>query len=256
MEEMFAITMDNKQGLKNIGLSEGESCVYLALLKLGSSPVAKLKEETRLHRTTIYDFLEQLLNKGLVNYVIQGGVKFYKGTHPNKLKDYVNEKENIVNDLLPNLIKLTEFSKDDLSVEVYKGVEGVKTLLKDVLREGKDHVIFGIDEEMFKEKLGPFMDWYFKEEKRRGFTERILTRDNVRYVYEYDTAIYRYLPSESFNPTPTYVWGNNVGILIWEPFNVIRIRNAALADSYKKYFELLWKQAKQKPKSAVNNPQS
>lgn len=243
--------MDNKQGLKQIGLSDGESSVYLALLKIGSCPVAKLKEETRLHRTTIYDFLEQLLNKGLVNYVIKGGVKYYKATHPNKLRDYVKEKENMVNEILPDLTKLAEMFKEELSVEVYKGVEGVKTLLKDVLREGKDHVIFGIDEEMFKEKLGPFMDWYFKEEKKRGFTERILTRDDVKYVYEYETAIYRYLPSKSFNPTPTYVWGDNVGILIWEPFTVIRIKNPALADSYHKHFEMLWKQAKQKPKSAI-----
>ena len=153
--------------------------------------------------------------------------------------------------LLPDLAKLSEFSKDQLVVEVYEGVEGVKTLLNDVLREGKDKVIFGIDETMFQKKLGPFMDWYFKEEKKRGFTKRILTRDDVTFVYDYPTVFYRYLPSESFNPTPTYVWGDNVGILIWEPFTVIRIKNAALADSYNKYFEILWKQAKQKPKSAI-----
>ncbi len=238
-----------KEGLKKIGLSEGESTVYLALIKLGSSPVAKLKEDTRIHRTTIYDFLDQLITKGLVNYVIKNGVKYYKATHPNKLKDYVKEKENIVNEILPDLSKLSEMSKDELSVEVYSGTEGVKTLLKDVLRKGKDYVIFGIDEIMFKEKLGQFMDWYFKEEKKRGFKERILTRDDAKFVYDYNTAIYRYLPKESFNPTPTFVWGDNVSILIWEPFTVIRIKNSALADSYAKYFEILWKQAKKKPKA-------
>jgi len=185
------------------------------------------------------------------NFVIKGGVKYYKATHPNKLIDYVKEKEDIVKEILPDLTKLAEMFRDELSVEVYKGVEGVKTLLKDVLREGKDYVIFGIDETMFQKKLGPFMHWYFKEEKKKGFKERILTRDDAEYVYEYETAIYRYLPKESFNPTSTYVWGNNVGILIWDPFTVIRIKNAALADSYAKHFEILWKQAKIKPKSAV-----
>ncbi len=241
--------MDLQQSLKTIGFSEGESKIYLALLKLGSSPVAKITKEVKIHRTNVYDFLEKLLTKGLVNYVIRGGVKYYKATHPNKLQDYIKEKENIVTTILPNLTKLSEFFKDELTVEVYEGVEGVKTLLKDVLREGKDHVIMGIDETMFKEKLGPFMDWYFKEEKKGGFKERILTRDDVKFVYDYDTAIYRYLPKESFNPTPSYVWGNNVGILIWQPFTVIRIKNAALADSYTKYFEILWRQAKQKPRA-------
>src|SRR3989338_1924563 len=220
--------MDLHQGLKTIGLGEGETKIYLGLLKLGSSTVAKITKEVKIHRTNVYDFLEKLLTKGLVNYVIKGGVKYYKATHPNKLFDFVKEKENVVNTILPDLAKLSDFTKEELSVEVYEGVEGVKTLLKDVLREGKDHVIFGIDETMFKEKLGPFMDWYFKEEKRRGFKERILTSDEASYVYGYQTAMYRYLPRESFNPTPTYVYGDNVAILIWEPFSVIRIKNAAL----------------------------
>ncbi|MBI2125195.1 hypothetical protein HYU08_01435 [Candidatus Woesearchaeota archaeon] len=244
--------MDLQQGLKTIGLSEGESKIYLALLKIGSSTVAKITKEVKIHRTNVYDFLEKLLIKGLVNYVIKGGVKHFKATHPNKLHDYLKEKENVVSTILPNLTELAKFSKDALNVEVYEGVEGVKTLLKDVLREGKDHVIMGIDETMFQEKLGPFMDWYFKEEKKVGFTERILTRDDVKFVYEYETAIYRYLPADSFNPTPTYVYGDNIAILIWEPFSVIRIKNAALADSYNKYFEILWRQAKKKPKSAIH----
>ncbi len=234
--------------LQSIGLSEGESRVYLALLKLGSVPVNKLKEETNLHRTTIYDFLEKLLNKGLISYVIKNNVKFYNATHPNKLYDFIKEKEDNVKDLLPELIKLAEFHKEEIKVEVFKGVEGIKTVLNDVLRVGKDYVIFGIDEGMFKEKLGPFMDQFFRKEKQKGFKERILTRDNVEYVYEYETAVYRYLPKESFNPTPTYVWGNNVAILIWEPFTVIKIQNKALADSYAKYFEILWNIAKDKPK--------
>ncbi len=243
--------MELKEGLTKIGLSESESKVYLALLKLGPSTVAKITKEVKIHRTNIYDILEKLLAKGLVNYVIKGGVKHFKATHPNKLQDYVKEKEDIVSTILPSLKKLSEFSKDELNVEVFEGVEGVKTLLKDVLREGKDHVIMGIDEEMFQEKLGHFMDWYFKEEKIRGFKERILTKDDAKFVYKYESAKYRYLPSESFNPTPTYVYGSNVAMLIWEPFSVIRVQNAALADSYNKYFEILWKQAKKKPKNIL-----
>ncbi|NQV91521.1 ArsR family transcriptional regulator [Candidatus Woesearchaeota archaeon] len=243
--------MELEAELHNIGLSSGESKIYLSLLKRGSSTVAQITKEVKIHRTNVYDYLEKLLIKGLVNYVIKGGVKHFKATHPNKLHDYIKEKENIVSTILPSLKELSNFSKDALNVEVFEGIEGIKTLLKDILREGKDHVIMGIDEIMFKEKLGHFMEWYFKEEKKIGFKERILTRDNVEFIYNYKTAIYRYLPAESFNPTPTYVYGDHVAILIWEPFSVIRIKNAALADSYKKYFEILWKQAKKKPKLII-----
>ncbi|MBI2581890.1 helix-turn-helix domain-containing protein [Candidatus Woesearchaeota archaeon] len=101
--------MDLQQGLKTIGLSEGESKIYLALLKIGSSTVAKITKEVKIHRTNVYDFLEKLLIKGLVNYVIKGGVKHFKATHPNKLHDYLKEKENVVSTILPNLTELAKF---------------------------------------------------------------------------------------------------------------------------------------------------
>src|SRR3989344_1554284 len=135
--------MTNQEILQQSGLSEGESRVYLALLKLGSSPVNKIKEETKLHRTTIYDFIEKLLNKGLVNYVIRNSVKYYKATHPNKLSEFLKEKEHHLTAILPSLIKLQEFQKEDILIEVYKGIEGVKTILNEILRHGKDYVILG-----------------------------------------------------------------------------------------------------------------
>ena len=119
--------MDVKQVLSELGLSEGEIKVYMALLKLGSSPVSALKEETKLHRTTIYDFIEKLLNKGLVNHVIKNNVTYYNATHPNRLADFLKEKVEKLNNVLPELIKLSEFHKEEIKVEVYKGKEGYKT---------------------------------------------------------------------------------------------------------------------------------
>ncbi len=241
--------MDVEETLEKIGLSTGERKVFLELLKLGSSPVIRIKEKTNLHRTTIYDFLEKLINKGLVNFVIKNNVKYYKVTDPRKLLDFVKEKEAQVKQILPSLIQMSSFSKEDFSVEVFKGVEGIKTLLNDILRVERDYVIFGVDEALFKEKMGTFMDQFFMKEKQLGFKERILTSEDATYTYKVETVHYRYLPEELFNPTPTFVYGNNVAILIWEPLNMIRIQNAALADSFKKYFEILWSQAEKTPKS-------
>ena len=103
--------MEIKEVLDKVGLNEGEIKVYLALLKLGSVQVSKIKDETNLHRTTIYDFIEKLINKGLVGYVIKNNVKYYTASHPSKLIDFVKEKEENLKEILPNLIKLSEFKK-------------------------------------------------------------------------------------------------------------------------------------------------
>jgi len=239
--------MDPKLVLQELGFNEGEIKVYLGLLKLGSIPVYQLKEETNLHRTTIYDFLEKLLNKGLVNYVIKNNVKFYNAAHPNKLLDLIKEKEDHIKSILPKLEELSNFQKQEMIVEVYKGIEGIKTVFNDILRIKKDIIIFGIDDLLFNEKMGIFMEQFLRKEKELNIKERILTKEDAKFFYPNKNITYKFLPKNSFNPTPTFVYGNNVAILIWEPLTIIKIHNSQLADSYSKYFEILWKIAKKKP---------
>jgi len=240
--------MDAEKVLLESGLSEGEAEVYLALLKLGSVPVSKIKEETNLHRTTIYDFLDKLLNKGLVNYVVKNNIKFYKATHPNKLLDYVKEKEENIKEILPKLKELAEFDRGELKVEVYKGREGFKTVLNDQLRFGGELLAFGVDESKFKERFPILLEQYFKKEEEKGMRERLLASEEAEFIYKKKTTNYRFISKEFFNPTPSIVYGNNVGFIIWEPFNVIIIENAELADSFRKYFEMLWRIAKKSRK--------
>src|SRR3989338_8371900 len=94
--------MDEKI-LERVGLSKGEIEVYLVLLKLGSSLVSKVAQETGLHRTNIYDTLEKLREKGLVSYVIKENMKYYSSSNPDKLLDYVKEREAEIMSILPEL---------------------------------------------------------------------------------------------------------------------------------------------------------
>lgn len=240
--------MEIKEVLREAGLSIGEVEVYLALLKIGSVPVSKIKEETKIHRTTIYDFLEKLLNKGLVNYVVKNNVKYYKATHPNKILEFIKEKEENIKEILPELKELAEIKKEEIKVEIYKGAEGFKTLLNDIIRVSKDFVAFGVDETKFKERFPIIIEQYFKKEEERGIKERLLTSEETKFIFNKKTTNYRYIPKEYFNPTPTMVYSNKIAIIIWEPLTIIMIENSELADSYKKYFEMLWKIASKKPK--------
>lgn len=243
--------MEPEKVLEQIGLSKNEIKVYLALLKLGSVQVSKIKEETKLHRTGIYDIAEKLLNKGLINYVIKNNVKHYKATHPNKLLEYVKEKEESVKEILSNLIKLAEFQKEEFKVEVYKGVEGFKTVLNDILRVGQNLILFGIDEVKFKERFPILMENFFKKEEEKGIKERLLTSESTKFIFEKKTTHYRFISDEFFNPTPTIVYGNKVIIMVLEPLNIVMIENSNVADSYKKYFEMLWGIAKDMPKKVL-----
>ena len=41
----------------------------------------------------IYEIMDKLIQKGLVSYIIKSGVKYFESAQPNRLLDYISEKE-------------------------------------------------------------------------------------------------------------------------------------------------------------------
>lgn len=243
-----------EQVLLELGLSEGEAKVYLALLKLGSNSVAKIKEETGLHRTTIYDFIEKLLNKGLVSKVVKVNVTIFTAAPPARLFDLVKEKEERLISALPELNKLAQTEKEEIKVDVYRGREGFKTLLNSMLAEAKKDTekelcALGIDERQFQKSFPFVLESYFKKEQEAGVKERLITRASAPFVFKGPNLHYKYLADEFFGPIPIGISGSKIFIIIWKPSTSIIIENKELAIAMKKHFELLWKIAKEKPKT-------
>ncbi len=238
--------MDIDKVLSEIGLNEGEIRVYLALLKLGSSKASELKNETQLHRTTIYDFIEKLTNHNLVSYVIKNNIKYYMPKDPEQLLDYLEEKQENLKKIIPKLKEISKYQKKDIRVEVYKGVEGLKTILNDIIKTKKELLGFGIEEIEFKKRLPIFIEQFFRKEEEYHIKERILISDKAKFIFTNKNTCYRFIPNKYFNPNPIFVYGNKVANVTWDPLTIIITEHSDLADSYKKYFELLWRDGKRK----------
>lgn len=231
--------------LGELGLSDGEIGVYQALLKLGSVPVSKIKEETRLHRTTIYDFLEKLLNKGLISYVVKNNVNYYKASHPEKLMEFLKEKEDHLSQVMPELIKLANLPKEEVKIEVYKGAEGLKTVMLDAIRTAVRHNDrvrgIGIDDGLFKKALPVFLEQYQRLQMENNVHEDVLTKRDAEYYFHTKNTHYRFMPKDMFSPVSTLFYGDKIQIVLWEPsLTTIYIQNQKLADAYKKHFQTLW----------------
>ncbi len=241
------MVLSQKDVLKELGLSEGEATVYLSLLKLREAQVNEIKKETKIHRTTIYDFLDKLMKKGLATYVIRNNIKFFIAAHPSKFDELLREKKEHLNEILPPLTKLSELEKKKLKVEIYEGIEGFKTLLNRILKEHKDLLAFGIEEGEFELRFPNIIRQYFKKEQKLGIKERLISRKGTKFIYRYSHMHYKYIDKKFFNPTPTLMFGKNVCFVVWEPLTIIIIENEDLSDAYKKHFELLWRIADKIP---------
>lgn len=242
--------------LKQIGLSEQEIHVYLALLKKGRCTVKQIAEVVKYHRTNIYDTLEKLIDKGFVSYIVEGKTTYYRSTNPEFLRNYMEDKLKQVDELIPELSALTTSPKETTRIEVIRGKNAVRFVLKDVLKtvhKNDEVCIFGVDEKKF---IGVVDEFTIRRHmlllREKKISERLLAREGETVFLSGPQSRYRVIPEKFFNPNPIYVYGNKAVIIIWgNPDHVLFIENKALADSYRKQFNLLWKIAKKVNKEKV-----
>lgn len=248
----------NTKALREIGLTENEIKIYLDLLKSGSSTAYEIGKRTGIYRVHVYDKVEQLMDKGLVTHIYKGAKKFFQATSPDKIKQYLEDKrknlksqEEAINFILPELKAISKLPKEDTFVEVFKGKEGLKYFLKDIIKVGKEVLITGIEDIKYKETLPIFMEQYFRDLKKNKIKERIITVKR-KEVFLFDkesapTTNYRFLEEKQFNPTNTFIYSNKIVIVTWgSPVTAVMIKNIQIADTYRSHFEHLWKIASKK----------
>ena len=105
--------MESLYNLLEIGLTEGEAKVYLALSKLGSSTVGPVVKESGVAYSNIYDILNRLIEKGIVSFIVKSKTRYFQACSPSNLLDYLDKKEKKMHEEKENLKKiLPELEKD------------------------------------------------------------------------------------------------------------------------------------------------
>ena len=236
----------NKEILKEVGLTNNETEVYLTLLQTGSISVNSIAKKSGLHRQAVYDALDRLLEKGFANFVIKNNKKQFQAIHPEKIGDYLKEKEEKFKSVLPDLIKITQIPEEDTFVEVFKGKSVVRTVYRDIIKEFQKYkgevLISGVEEKRFIEEDKTALEQHLKRLQNLKCKERILLKKGDTHFVKGSQTEYRWIQKESFNPTPIYVYNEKLTVIIWgNPNYAIIVKNKNLADAYRKQFDLLWK---------------
>ena len=232
--------MDDKkivQTLEKIGLSPNEIKVYLTLNDNGSMKAGRISKLAKVDRSSAYNAIKLLLEKGFVSYVMVGQVKYFQATGPKRFLDYIKEQEDDLKDIIPQLHERHKSNKIEGQVRLFKGLKGVKTIFLDMIRTGEDNFVFG-SEGQFSERFPDFSIQF-------DLIHTYLILRKGRKELDSKTSTYRYLDKVDESPAVTNIYGNKIAIIIWtdEPEGII-IENAAAAKAYKAYFDIMWKAAK------------
>ena len=241
----------NKELLIELGLTKNEVEVYLKLLMSGSVTVNVIAERTALHRQACYDALDRLLEKGFVNFVLKDNKKHFQALPPEQMVTYIEDMKGRISDMVPVLNALAKRAEEKSFVEVYKGKNANRMVLRDIintLKEKKQEVcIVGVDENKFFKNDKAAIDKYIQDMRKFGFKERLIAEEGAKTFVSGEQFDYRLLPKKYFNPNPMFIYGGKVVFFIWgDPLYVIIIRNSNVSDLNKKQFEMLWKIAKKR----------
>lgn len=228
--------------LKSLGLTEREAEAYIELYNFKETTATQLAKITKEHRTNIYDSLNGLIKKGLIVYSIKNNVRYYKVSNPEKLVEYVKEKLKLAENILPKLQSRLKTQDEKPVVEIYEGKEGFKTILGKILREGK--TIYGIGASQEWEKRFPIkIQQYMKERESKGIKGKLLYVKGCKPIKHKLNQI-KYLPTEFQQPSTIAIFGDYAATFMWtEPIVATLTKSKELSNSFRKYFEVLWKTA-------------
>ncbi len=132
--------------LQKLGLSQKEARLYLVALENGPATIAKLAQKSGLKRGTIYEFLTEMLEKGLLEVSISGKRKLYASVQPQKLKKIIDRQKEILDNLIPDLSMLTSTSPAKPKIKFYEGKEGLVAAYYEMLDlpNGSEVLGFGL----------------------------------------------------------------------------------------------------------------
>jgi sugar-specific transcriptional regulator TrmB len=239
--------METNNILQEIGLSQTESKVYLALLELGNGLAGAITKESGINRTNVYDALERLLDKGLVTYVITANRKVFEPVSPKKLQEILKEKENKLNLLIPELNSRFKENKQKEKATLYKGSKGIKSIFESVLEEGKTLFAYGA-ESKFTELLPAYKNYWNKERIKNNIKVEILYNEKVKRLKKQESLklmTMKFLPKKYDFPSTIMIYGDNVATIVWSesPFGFV-VKSKEVTKSNMNFFKILWKTAK------------
>lgn len=238
--------------LELIGLSPNEAKIYETLIILGKSSVSQIANKGNIHRRNVYDTLNRLLEKGLVFQIFQKSENIYEAVDPDKLLELIGEKEQKLQHILPEMKKLYQKNPSEEIAFIYKGVEGFKNYMRDLVRVGQTTYFIGAKALWFTPNVPVYFLNNFKKE---------MARKKVKYytIFDHQVTIkmpsaisevggeYRVFPEKYSTPGVCDIFGdyvvtfNSVGVgNFGENGTIFVMKNKKLAENFRVWFQFMW----------------
>lgn len=238
-----------QEELKHYGLSEKEIKIYLSNLKLGTTTANQISIDSGVKRTTTYEVIESLKQKGIISTFKKDKKSFFEAANPKRLISILKEKQKLIENILPELEQIKQSTTEKPQAQVFIGKEGIKTIFEEILEKKMDYWISG-NTDIFT-KLGFYFPNFIQRRIEAGIKARVIeTRSELteshKKTAKKDNREIRFL---EFKPkSQIVIYENNVAFITIsdEELVGIKITNKFITETQKQLFEILWDIAKDK----------
>src|SRR3989338_591504 len=249
---MYFMNQEYFNKLVQLGLTEGESKVYLALLEIGSSTVGPVISKSKVAHSNIYEILDRLIEKGIVSYIVKSKTKYFQAASPSNIKLYLDKREKEIHQhkkdfsqLLPELNDLQDNHQKQES-EVFIGKKGLRTAYEKLVsgaKKDEEDTFFYIHDKKYAEEADLFyysIQDILKKVSLRGISDKNGRTSDFLKKVKFISMRYTDFPT----PGNIEVCGDKTLIVSWEaPIVGTLIHSSSIANNFRKYFEEVWKQA-------------
>jgi len=241
--------------LKKIGiLEEKESSTYLAILELGETTIQRISKKTKIKRTTLYDVIESLRNKGLVGLTKSGKKNLYYAEDPRKIEENLENKKQEYLKILPEILSITNLIDKKPKIRFFEGIDGIKEVYRDTLKYPKSETLawLSLDAVNYFDIEYLWKD-YVKKRVEKKIWQRSIAPNNeyLKKVKTFDQKHLRQtkLIDQKLFPLEVEInlYGkNNIGIMAFKEQIGLIIESEKIYNTLKSIFEMNWKMLEQK----------
>jgi len=239
---------------EDLGLTKGETKVYLTLLKIGETTTGKIIQEAQISAGKVYQILDKLIKKGLVSFIIKDKTKYFSASHPNRILDLLHEKEKEIKNqeeeikkILPSLIKTYDFEKKENETTLFKGLKGIQTAIFELLENASENILaMGITTSKDKKFNILWEKWHRERIKRKIKCRCLFSEINK----EYSTKLKKMRFTEikllkGITPSAITIAKDYVLVQTYnQDPECLLIKNGNIAQSFRTFFETMWDIAK------------
>jgi sugar-specific transcriptional regulator TrmB len=246
----------DKQILREIGLSEGEIKVYLALLKIGQAKKTELAKKAGVSSSKVYEICGRLQKKGIVGAILKDKKTHFQAMEPKRLLDFFNEKATKIENQKKELEKvipiLEKYSKTPNNKAVlYEGLNAIKNFYRNILEDLKqeeEYYVIGLNYGESLAGVKVFFENYHNQRIKKGIKVKMLVNSNVKNELVktiHTKSEIRYLPQYLMSNMIILFYKNKSFIFIIAKDAIgLLIENEEISKGFKSYFDAFWKIAK------------